>query len=108
MIVKLYKYLKNNGIDVYFIGQHVGVCKNEYIVLKDDGGNNGLFTIDIIFYLPKNNFSKADTFKKEVKELLKKFNDIKYTGVETAMIIESEKEAITFSILYNVLKKVRG
>ena len=37
MIIKLFEYLKDNGADVYFVGQHKGECKSPYIVLKDDG-----------------------------------------------------------------------
>ena len=35
MIVKLFEYLQDNKIDVYFVGQHQGECKKPYVVLKD-------------------------------------------------------------------------
>ncbi len=40
MIVKLFEYLQDNKIDVYFVGQHQGECKKPYVVLKDDGVNS--------------------------------------------------------------------
>ena len=37
MFAQIYKHLKNNGFDVYSIGQHEGICTNHYIVVKHNG-----------------------------------------------------------------------
>ena len=37
MFAQIYKHLKNNGFDVYSIGQHEGICTNPYIVVKENG-----------------------------------------------------------------------
>ena len=67
MIVKLFEYLQDNKIDVYFVGQHQGECKKPYVVLKDDGVNSsngrvGKGYIDILFFIPENRFTKIKEF----------------------------------------------
>ena len=37
MFTQLYKHLKENGFDVYSIGQHEGICTKPYIVIKENG-----------------------------------------------------------------------
>jgi hypothetical protein len=111
MVVKLYDFLKGNNIDCYFIGQHQGECTRNYVVLKDDGvrsldGKVGTGYVDIIFYVPQNNFTKCEPFKKEVKEIMKEFRNLKYTGIETGMVTDDEKKAITFSIMYENYKRL--
>lgn len=111
MIIKLFEYLQENGIEVYFIGQKVGECKKPYVVLKDDGVNSlegklGKGYIDILFFVPQNQFTKCLSFKSNVKSLLKEFKNIKYTGNETGIVADDEKKAITFSIMYELYKKI--
>ncbi|GAA0825266.1 hypothetical protein [Clostridium tertium] len=111
MIVKLYDFLKENNIECYFIGQHKEECTRNYVVLKDDGvrsldGKVGTGYVDIIFYVPQNNFTKCEPFKKKIKEIMKNFKNLKYTGVETGMVTDDEKKAITFSIMYENYKRL--
>ncbi|MDB1923394.1 hypothetical protein ABHA37_08200 [Clostridium tertium] len=111
MIVKLYDFFKENNIECYFIGQHQGECIRNYVVLKDNGvksldGKVGTGYVDIIFYVPKNKFTKCELFKKEVKEIMKEFKNLKYTGIETGMVTDDEKKAITFSIMYENYKRL--
>lgn len=113
MIFKLYEYLKNEGFEVYFIGQHTGICNTNYIVLKDGGstsltGKNGSSTIDVIFYIPKNKFSNSRTFKSAVIESIKEFGELRYTGVETSIVADDDKKALTFSVIYENLRKMEG
>ena len=37
MFTQIYRHLKDNGFDVYSIGQHKGICTNPYIVIKENG-----------------------------------------------------------------------
>ena len=37
MFTQIYKHLKENGFDVYSIGQHKGICKSPYLVIKENG-----------------------------------------------------------------------
>ncbi|MCM0648633.1 hypothetical protein NBE98_09630 [Clostridium swellfunianum] len=114
-MTRIYDYLNSKGIDVYFIGQHQGECDNPYVVLKDDGtvGQNdsnkiGAQTVDIIFFIPQNQFTKSISYKKQVKGYLKELNFIRYTGVESGAVTDDEKKAITFSVMYEILKKLEG
>lgn len=104
MIVKLQEYLVDNGVDTYFIGQYKGECKKPFVVLKDNGVNSnssvGKGYIDVLFFVPENNFTKCGPFKTNVKKLLKEFKNIKYAGVETGIVTDDEKKALTFSVLY--------
>ena len=111
MIVKLFEYLQDNKIDVYFVGQHQGECKKPYVVLKDDGVNSsngrvGKGYIDILFFIPQNKFTECQSFKSKVKDLMKKFKDVKYTGNETGIVTDNEKKALTFSVMYECYKRI--
>ena len=111
MIIKVFDLLSANGIDTYFIGQHKGDCLRKYVVLKDDGtisdnGINGTSYIDIIFFVPENEFMKCNDFKKQVISILKDCKSIKYTGSETSIITDNDKKALTFSVMYEVKRKL--
>lgn len=113
MIVKLFDFLKLKGIEVYFVGQHKGECTSKYVVLKDSGtsslnGKNGKGYIDVLFFIPQNRFTQCEQFKKEVKGYIKEFNKLKYTGNETGIVTDDEKKALTFSVLYELSKKMEG
>ena len=65
MIIKLMKYLIDNGIKAYLPGQHKGDRLFNYVVLKDNGtsgywGSNKIGTqlIDVIFFVPQNRYSQ--------------------------------------------------
>lgn len=111
MIVKLFEYLQDNKIDVYFVGQHQGECKKPYVVLKDDGVNStnskvGKGYIDLIFFVPQNQFTQCNFFKQKVKGLVKEFKNVKYAGNETGIVTDDNKKALTFSVLYENYKKL--
>lgn len=111
MIIKLYDFLQSNNVECYFVGQHKGESKSNYVVLKDHGVESlnkkvGIGRIEIIFYIPENNYTKCGPFKKEVKELIKEFKNLRYTGTETAIITDNEKKALTFSVTYEIYKKL--
>lgn len=111
VIVKVYDYLKENNVECYFVGQHKGECKSKYVVLKDSGtksldGRVGKGYIDIIFYVPQNQYTKCEPFKKSIKEMIKNLKKIRYTGMETGIVTDDEKKALTFSIMYENYKRL--
>lgn len=111
MIVKLFEYLQEKEIDVYFVGQHKGECKKPYVVLKVDGtnslnGKTGTSLIDVLFFIPENKFTRCESYKNEVKRLINQFGKIRYTGVETGIVVDDRKKALTFSILYESYKRL--
>lgn len=112
-MLRIYDHLKSKGIDVYFIGQHKGECKLPYVVLKDDGtggqnGSNkiGAQTVDIIFFVPQNQFTKIISFKNTVRVYLKELNFLRYTGIEMGTVTDDEKKALTCSVLYQIQKEL--
>ena len=113
MLIKLYDFLKSKNVNVYFIGQHVGECKESYIVLKDAGinslnGKAGTKYLDLIFFIPKNKYTSTEKYRKEIIGFVKEFGKLKYTGNETSIVTDDDKKAITFSITYKILLKLEG
>ncbi|WP_143314196.1 hypothetical protein [Clostridium sp. HBUAS56017] len=108
---KLFDYLYDNGINVYFPGQYEGECKENYVVIKDDGINSntgkvGRGLIDLLFFVPISDYLECNRYKKQVKDLMKEFKDLRYTGNETGIVPDSEKKAYTFSIMYENHKRL--
>jgi len=115
MIINIFNHLKAKGVDAYFIGQHEGECKSPYIVIKDDNtsgqnGSNkvGSQLVDIIFFIPQNQFTKSIGFKSQVKAYLKELKFLRYTGSETGTVTDDEKKALTFSVFYEIQKELEG
>lgn len=105
-MVKLFEFLKANGVDVYFQGQYVGKVKSNIVVLRDAGtiGNKcaGKIIADVILFVPISDFRKIYEYKKEIKEILKGY---RCTGNETSIVIDDEKKAYTCSISYELFKR---
>ena len=114
MFTKIYKYLKNNGFDVYSIGQHEGICTNPYIVIKENGESEIVGTslyndiVELLIYYPIGSYSKIDEYKQSI---LTKMNDLK--GVRrvidpTPTIIDDDKKAYMTSFIYRRIKLKEG
>ncbi len=113
MLIKLYDFLISKGINVYFIGQHQGECKENYVVLKDGGisslnGKAGSKFLDLIFFIPQNRFTAIEPYRKLIKGYVKEFGKLRYTGNETSIVTDDDKKALTFSIMYQVQMKLEG
>lgn len=102
MIVKIYDFLKSKGYNIYFYGQHQGVCTSPYVVVKDGGcgqvGNISLDKqyIDFCIYFPMNK-SLRDFFD-FTGNLIKDLNEqkaIRNTRYKSPYIIDSDKKAYT-------------
>lgn len=104
MITKLFDYLYENGIDVYFIGQKKGKCLSNYVVIKDSGTvptvNNdlGIQVIDLYCYVPHDKYTETEKFRKKIKEIMKGFKSLRRTGTETPAIADDDVKAFSFSI----------
>ena len=72
----IYKTLKQNDIDVFFVGQHKGDCIEPYVVVK-----SGITTkhatvsalihyFDILCYVPQNNPSELIEFISRVQKVM--------------------------------------
>lgn len=113
MEVKLQEFLTRNGIEAYFPGQKKDVCKSEYVVVKNDGLSSesnklGRGYIDLLFFVPISHYTKCGPYKKKVMSLVKEFGKLRYAGNETGIVTDDDKKAYTFSVLYEVYKKLEG
>lgn len=110
---KTYKHLESKGFKVYSPGQHTGSCTESYIVLRDAGGNRtagsrrlGWGLIDAIIYHPVNNYSTLGDYAKSVKAAMNEIKELQFTGLQTPVLIEEEKQAHTTSLQYQLLKRL--
>lgn len=113
MFVKVFTHLQDKEIKVYSPGHHEGLCKESYVVLQDSGTNAfagtnklGFSVLDVIIYHPMNKYSTLFNYVKEVKEYIKEVKDLRYGGYESPVLLDSEKQAYTTSIQYQVQKKL--
>ena len=112
---KIFDKLMEHNLNPYFIGQHEGLCGERFVVIKDMGqmpsvGTNttGQQIIDIIPFVPAEDYVKMLPYKKEIKAALKELNHIRKSGIETPDIADDDKKAYTTSIQYTVYKKLEG
>ncbi|EPY6467518.1 hypothetical protein ACWO2F_001952 [Clostridium sporogenes] len=110
---KVYLYLKKLGYDVYAPGQKRNKCTENYVVIKENGvhaliGNiSGYKLFDIIVYNPMDQYSTMEFYVENLKEALKKIEDLRPTGNETPSIIDYDVQAYTTSIEYQQFKSLR-
>ncbi len=77
MFAQIYKHLKNNGFDVYSIGQHEGICTNPYIVVKENGESEVVGTslindtVELLIYYPVGRYSELSNYKKRILDIMK-------------------------------------
>ncbi len=110
---KVYLYLKKLGYNVYAPGQKRNKCTESYVVIRENGvhalvGNiSGYKLFDIIVYSPMDQYSTMEFYVENLKEVLKKIEDLRLTGNETPSIIDYDVQAYTTSIEYQQFKSLR-
>lgn len=112
---KVYDKLKEKGLNPYQPGKHKGLCEERYCVVKYGSQVPFPFTnkigykiIDIILYIPINDYEDVEEYAKKIRYAMKELKSIRKTGNETPVITEDEKEAYTMSIQYQILKELEG
>ena len=114
MFAQIYKYLKNNGFDVYSIGQHEGVCTNPYIVVKENGESEIVGTsltndiVELLIYYPVGTYSKLNEYKQSVLYTMKNFKGIRSVIDPMPTIIDDDKKAYMTSFTYKKIKTKEG
>ncbi len=112
MYKQIYKHLQNNGFRVFAIGQHTGVCKEPYAVIKERGQTPYLTSlikqyIDIIVFFPLGNYSQMEEYVQMVEDCLNELKELKKTHIVTPAVIDDSVKAYSVSISYNITKKRR-
>ena len=114
MFAQIYKHLKNNGFDVYSIGQHKGICTNPYIVVKENGESEIVGTsltndiVELLIYYPVGTYSKLNEYKQSVLYTMKLLKGIRRVIDPMPTIIDDDKTAYMTSFTYKKIKTKEG
>ena len=114
MFAQIYKHLKNNGFDVYSIGQHEGICTNPYIVVKENGESEIVGTsltndiVELLIYYPVGTYSKLNEYKQSVLYTMKLLKGIRRVIDPMPTIIDDDKKAYMTSFTYKKTKTKEG
>ena len=114
MFTQIYKHLKNNGFDVYSIGQHKGICTKPYIVIKENGESEIVGTsltsnvVELLIYYPIGAYTKLDGYKKSTLCSMKALKGIRRVMQSMPTVIDDDKQAYMTSFTYRKIKKKEG
>ena len=111
----IFDTLETAELNPYFLGQHRGLCEKPFIVIKRgstlpslNSNKVGQSIIDIIAFVPENDYLIVEPYKTAIKVALKELDVLRKTGNETPEITDDDKKALTFSIEYIIQKKMEG
>ena len=114
MFTQIYKHLKENGFDVYSIGQHKGICKSPYIVIKENGESEIIGTsltndiVELLIYYPIGTYSKLNKYKQSTLYTMKLLKGIRRVVEAMPTVIDDDKKAYMTSFTYRKIKTKEG
>ena len=114
MFAQIYKHLKNNGFDVYSIGQHEGICTNPYIVVKENGESEVVGTslindtVELLIYYPLGKYSELVSYKKKILNVMKYLRGVRRVIEAMPTIVDDDKKAYMTSFTYKKIKTKEG
>ena len=114
MFKEIYKHLKDNGFDVYSIGQHEGICTKPYLVIKENGESEIVGTsltndiVEILIYYPIGIYSKLDEYKQSTLYAMKLLKGIRRVMDPMPTIIDDDKKAYMTSFYFRKIKMKEG
>ena len=114
MFTQIYKHLKNNGFDVYSIGQHKGICTEPYIVIKENGESEIVGTsltndiVELLIYYPIGAYSKLEEYKQSTLYSMKLLKGIRRVVQAMPTVIDDDKKAYMTSFTYRKIKTKEG
>lgn len=114
MFAQIYKHLKNNGFDVYSIGQHEGICTNPYIVVKENGESEVTGTslindtVELLIYYPLGKYSELVSYKKKILNVMKYLRGVRRVIEAMPTIVDDDKKAYMTSFTYKKIKTKEG
>ena len=106
----LSRFLTENEIKNYSIGQHQGKCTEPFVIISDEGekGISGYSItyreIDLILLYPLGKYSTFEDYISKVKNVMKDYKRGKWTRRMSDVIIDQEKEAYVVALTYRVYK----
>ena len=114
MFTQIYRHLKDNGFDVYSIGQHKGICTNPYIVIKENGESEIVGTsltndiVELLIYYPLGTYSKLNEYKQSILYTMKLLKGIRRVVEPMPTIIDDDKKAYMTSFTFRKIKTKEG
>ena len=114
MFTQIYRHLKDNGFDVYSIGQHKGICTNPYIVIKENGESEIAGTsltndiVELLIYYPVGTYSKLNEYKQSILYTMKLLKGIRRAIEPMPTIIDDDKKAYMTSFTFRKIKTKEG
>ena len=112
---RIFDKLYEHELNPYFVGQHEGICEEDFVIVKDDGILNSINSnrlgqniVDIILFVPIYDYTRMETYEKQVKNALKELGYLRSQGFKTPVIADDEKKAYTTSMRYVLQKKLEG
>ena len=114
MFTQIYKHLKENGFDVYSIGQHKGICKSPYIVIKENGESEIIGTsltndiVELLIYYPIGTYSKLNEYKQSTLYTMKLLKGIRRVVEAMPTVVDDDKKAYMTSFTYRKIKTKEG
>ena len=114
MFTQIYRHLKENGFDVYSIGQHKGICTNPYIVIKENGESEIAGTsltndiVELLIYYPVGTYSKLNEYKQSILYTMKLLKGIRRVVEPMPTIIDDDKKAYMTSFTFRKIKTKEG
>lgn len=110
MFKKLYLHLKNNGFNVYSIGQHEGVCIDPYIVISETGdsdivGKNLMNkNVELLVYYPLGKYSEINNYIEKIKNTMKELSCFRRVINSNPIIVDDDKQAYMTFLAYRKIK----
>lgn len=109
---KMYKKLKEKGVDVNSPGRKKGECLKPYVVIKMSGLNthavvsSNMEYYDVMCYVPHDKYSQLEGYKNTIKGYLKElYPMVRETGAETPSFYDDTVKGHMVSIMYVNYKK---
>lgn len=109
----IYKYLSDNGVEVYTPSQKKGECTKPYVVVKTQGTDKYLqysstrTLYDLMCYVPKDHYTRLEPFVEKVKNLMRDLQPmIMPTYTETPAFYDDTVKAHMISIQYRNYRKI--
>ena len=110
MFKEIYLHLKQNGFNVYSIGQHKGLCESPYIVISETGDSDILGknlmnkNVELLIYYPLNSYSEFEGYIEKIKRSMKELSHIRRVIENNPKIIDDDKKAYMTFLSYRIIK----
>lgn len=107
MFKDLYRFLKTAGIDVRSLGQQDKICTKPFVLLYESGTENTSSSknlkrenVELWVFYPFNEYSKVESYVKQVENTVKKFGKLRKNYDKYAIEIDNDMKAYYTKLSY--------